>query len=75
MFLQEDVDAFMQLPGNSSAEAVLRQFDEQHNKYKFLEANLKQKKLRLARLTLLPFLEPHCVTRYMYVKLHGYYVS
>ena len=73
MFLQEDVDAFMQLPGNSSAEAVLRQFDEQHNKYKFLEANLKQKKLRLARLTLLQFLvdrTPLCCQ----VKLHGYYV-
>ena len=36
----------MQLPGNSSAEAVLRRFDDQHNKYKFMESNLKQKKQR-----------------------------
>ena len=27
----------MQDPENSSAEAVLRRFDEQHNKYKFME--------------------------------------
>ena len=44
--VQEDVEAFMQLPGNSSAEVVLRRFDDQHNKYKFMEANLKQKKQR-----------------------------
>ena len=43
---QEDVEAFMQLTGNSSAEAVLRRFDDQHNKYKFMEANLRQKKQR-----------------------------
>ncbi|CAI8011381.1 Prefoldin subunit 3 [Geodia barretti] len=44
---QEDVEEFMQLPGNTSAEVVLRRFDEQHNKYKFMEANLRQKKQRL----------------------------
>lgn len=38
----------MQLPGNSSAETVLRRFDDQHNKYKFMEANLRQKKQRCA---------------------------
>ena len=36
----------MRLPENTSAEAVLRRFDDQHNKYKFMEANLKQKKQR-----------------------------
>ena len=36
----------MQLPGNTSAEAVLRRLDDQHNKYKFMEANLRQKKQR-----------------------------
>ena len=36
----------MQGPENSSAEAVLRRFDEQHGKYKFMEANLDQKKKR-----------------------------
>lgn len=37
----------MQQPENTTAEAVLRRFDEQHNKYKFMEANLRQKKQRL----------------------------
>lgn len=44
--LQEDVDAYMRDAANSSAEVVLKRFDEQRNKYKFLEANLKQKKQR-----------------------------
>jgi len=44
--LQEDVDAYMRDEANSSAEVVLKRFDEQRNKYKFLEANLKQKKQR-----------------------------
>ena len=33
---------------NTSAEVVLKRFDEQHNKYKFMEANLRQKKQRWA---------------------------
>lgn len=44
--LQEDVDAYMRDEANSSAEVVLKRFDEQRNKYKFLEANLRQKKQR-----------------------------
>ena len=43
---QEDVDKFMQEPGNSSAEQVLRRFDELHTKYKFMESNLIEKKRR-----------------------------
>ena len=37
----------MQDPNNPSAEVVLRRFDEQHSKYKFLETNLNEKKKRL----------------------------
>ena len=44
--LQEDVDKFMQDPKNPSAEVVLKRFDEQHTKYKFMEANLIEKKKR-----------------------------
>ena len=36
----------MQDPNNSSAEVVLRRFDEQHTKYKFMESNLLEKKRR-----------------------------
>lgn len=36
----------MQEPGNSSAEQVLRRFDELHTKYKFMESNLLEKKRR-----------------------------
>ncbi len=36
----------MQEEGNTSAEVVLRRFDEQHSKYKFMESNLTQKKKR-----------------------------
>ncbi|KAG8448025.1 hypothetical protein GDO86_015211 [Hymenochirus boettgeri] len=43
----EDVDAFMKKPGNESADAVLKKLDEQYQKYKFMELNLKQKKRRL----------------------------
>ncbi|XP_041112017.1 prefoldin subunit 3-like [Polyodon spathula] len=43
----EDVEAFMKLPGNDTADAVLRKLDEQYQKYKFMELNLAQKKLRL----------------------------
>nr|CAG4652319.1 EOG090X0IRH [Triops cancriformis] len=43
----EDVDAFMQKVEDQSAEIVLRQLDEQHSKYKFMEANLTARKRRL----------------------------
>merc|ERR1712050_77465 len=43
----EDVDKFMHKEENSSVEAVLRRFDEQHQKYKFLESNISTKKNRL----------------------------
>ena len=45
-FVKDDVDAFMKEQGNSSAEVVIKQFDELYRKYKFLEANLTQKKKR-----------------------------
>jgi hypothetical protein len=41
---QDDVDAFMK--EHTSAEAVIKQFDELYRKYKFMEANLTQKKKR-----------------------------
>ena len=41
----------MKSPENQSAEVVLRRLDEQHSKYKFLEANLQQKKKRWAWFT------------------------
>lgn len=44
--LQEDVDSFMKQPGNETAEAVLTKLDEQYQKYKYMELNLSQKKLR-----------------------------
>ncbi|KAG7256902.1 hypothetical protein CRUP_008741 [Coryphaenoides rupestris] len=43
----EDVDSFMKLPENDSADTVLRKLDEQYQKYKYMEVNLAQKKLRL----------------------------
>ncbi|KAM6909043.1 prefoldin subunit 3 [Xenentodon cancila] len=43
----EDVDSFMKLPGNETADATLRRLDEQYQKYKYMELNLSQKKLRL----------------------------
>ncbi|XP_036379366.1 prefoldin subunit 3-like [Megalops cyprinoides] len=43
----EDVEAFMQQPGNETADLVLRKLDEQYQKYKFMELSLAQKKLRL----------------------------
>lgn len=36
----------MKEQGHSSAEAVIKQFDELYKKYKFMEANLTQKKKR-----------------------------
>ena len=50
----------MQDPANPSAEVVIRRFDEQHNKYKFMEANLAQKKKR--QVLTLPPPPPHVVT-------------
>lgn len=44
--LQEDVDQFMKEAGNGSAEVVLKRFDEQYKKYKFIEANLAVKRKR-----------------------------
>ncbi|KPP65353.1 prefoldin subunit 3-like [Scleropages formosus] len=43
----EDVDSFMKQPGNDTADVVLRKLDEQYQKYKYMEVNLAQKKLRL----------------------------
>ncbi|XP_010776944.1 prefoldin subunit 3 [Notothenia coriiceps] len=43
----EDVDSFMKKPGNETADSALRKLDEQHQKYKYMELNLSQKKLRL----------------------------
>ena len=44
--VQDDVDVYMSQSENSSAEAVLRHLEEQHNKYKFMEYNLTTKKSR-----------------------------
>ncbi|XP_018414163.1 PREDICTED: prefoldin subunit 3 [Nanorana parkeri] len=43
----EDVESFMQKPGNETADQVLKRLDEQYQKYKFMELNLSQKKRRL----------------------------
>ncbi|XP_060887756.1 prefoldin subunit 3 [Labrus mixtus] len=43
----EDVDSFMKQPGNETADSALRKLDEQYQKYKYMELNLSQKKLRL----------------------------
>ena len=44
--MQEDVDQFMKQSGNGSVELVLKRFDEQYRKYKFLETNLVAKRKR-----------------------------
>ena len=46
VLLQEDVDTFMQLAENSSAEVVLKRFEEMYNKYRYMESSLTQKKRR-----------------------------
>jgi len=46
LIAQEDVDSFMKLPENDTADTVLRKLDEQYQKYKYMEVNLSQKKLR-----------------------------
>jgi len=43
---QDDVDEYMSQSEHKSAEAVLRQLEEQHNKYKFMEYSLTTKKSR-----------------------------
>lgn len=36
----------MKQPGNDTADIVLRKLDEQYQKYKYMELNLVQKKMR-----------------------------
>ncbi|CAH3152504.1 unnamed protein product, partial [Porites lobata] len=43
----EDVDEFMKKSGHETAESVLKDLDEQHQKYKFMELNLLARKKRL----------------------------
>ncbi|XP_002737438.1 prefoldin subunit 3-like [Saccoglossus kowalevskii] len=43
----EDVEKYMKDPAHTTAETVLQSLDEQHQKYKFMELNLLQKKKRL----------------------------
>ena len=43
----EDVDSFMKRAENTSAETVIKRLDEQHQKYKFWEVNLLQRKKKL----------------------------
>ncbi|XP_058953225.2 prefoldin subunit 3-like [Pocillopora verrucosa] len=43
----EYVDDFMRKSGNETAESVLKDLDEQHQKYKFMELNLLARKKRL----------------------------
>ena len=44
--IQEDVDEFMKKSGHDTAESVLKDLDEQHQKYKFMELNLLARKRR-----------------------------
>jgi len=46
-FFVDNVDEFMSMEENKSAEAVLQRLDEQHTKYKFMESQLVTKKNRL----------------------------
>ncbi|XP_029193512.1 prefoldin subunit 3-like [Acropora millepora] len=43
----EDVDEFMKKGGHDAAESVLKELDENHQKYKFMELNLLSRKKRL----------------------------
>lgn len=43
---QEDVDEYMKTQEGSGADTVLAKLDEQYQKYKFMEVNLVQKRLR-----------------------------
>lgn len=40
----------MKQPGNDTADVVLRKLDEQYQKYKYMELNLVQKKMRFGPL-------------------------
>jgi len=44
-----DVDEFMGRTGNDDTSQVLKQLDESHTKYRFMEQNLMQKKRRLKK--------------------------
>ena len=48
--IQEDVDEFMKKSGHDTAESVLKDLDEQHQKYKFMELNLLARKRRWVHL-------------------------
>jgi len=43
----DNVEEFMKRSENKNAESVLKRLDELHQKYKYMEANLAQRKLRL----------------------------
>lgn len=43
----DDVEQFMAKKDNNDVTEVLKRFDEQHQKYRFLEINLMQKRARL----------------------------
>ncbi|RWS07332.1 prefoldin subunit 3-like protein [Dinothrombium tinctorium] len=45
----EDVDKFMEKQGENNASVIIRKFDENHSKYRFMELNLMQKKKRLKK--------------------------
>ena len=45
-YLKDDVDNYMQNEEGNVAEGVLAKLDEQYQKYKFMEVNLIQKRLR-----------------------------
>ena len=48
--MQEDVDEFMKRNENEmNATSVIKRLDEQHQKYRFMEINLLQKKRRLKK--------------------------
>lgn len=48
--MQEDVDEFMKRSENEmNATSVIKRLDEQHQKYRFMEINLLQKKQRLKK--------------------------
>lgn len=78
LYAQEDVDQFMQDPGNPSAEVVLRRFDEQYNKYKFMEVNLTQKQkrsglavsFRFSHKIIIFSFPAGCVTRFLTSRNH-----
>ena len=58
------MNEFMKRPGNGTAEVVLKRFDEQYRKYKFLETNLLAKRNR--------YTDPFC-TEFNRVRVCYYY--